>query len=280
MVRFEIRVQNERQMKDYYAILGVREGAGPAEIKRAYRMLAIKYHPDKNSSPEAEVLIKEINEAYDVLGDIQKKYLFDTRRRISVREVFRPEPEVQNDNPRYRRRRPAHYKPAPRRENFRDLIREYHPRMIWINALGILLIALLAIDYFLPTSSSSSRIVSIRTSYTFSNGYRYYDYDIIETSDGEHIHVGDHIADNFSNVNYISIRRTPMFSTIRAISNSRETFSIYVDGIYGPIGFVPLVLLLTSILAFRHQEETDMSYNFTVVSATLLLISICLIFAL
>ena len=55
--------------KDYYAILGVGRGATDDEIKKAYRKMALKYHPDKNSDPGAEEKFKEIAEAYDVLSD-------------------------------------------------------------------------------------------------------------------------------------------------------------------------------------------------------------------
>ncbi|RLF37676.1 MAG: hypothetical protein DRN00_05275, partial [Thermoplasmata archaeon] len=52
--------------KDYYEILGVSRNATKEEIKRAYRRLALKYHPDRNKSPEAEEKFKEISEAYAV----------------------------------------------------------------------------------------------------------------------------------------------------------------------------------------------------------------------
>jgi len=63
--------------KDYYNILGVARGSTDEEIKKAYRKLAMKYHPDKNSSPGAEEKFKEIGEAYDVLSDPKKKQIFD-----------------------------------------------------------------------------------------------------------------------------------------------------------------------------------------------------------
>jgi len=55
--------------KDYYAILGVSKGANDDELKKAYRKLALKYHPDKNKAAGAEEKFKEIGEAYDVLSD-------------------------------------------------------------------------------------------------------------------------------------------------------------------------------------------------------------------
>ena len=55
--------------KDYYKILGVSRSANDDEIKKAYRKMALKYHPDKNSDPGAEEKFKEIAEAYDVLSD-------------------------------------------------------------------------------------------------------------------------------------------------------------------------------------------------------------------
>ena len=64
--------------RDYYEVLGVGKNASDDEIKKAYRKLAIKYHPDKNpGNKEAEAKFKEINEAHDVLSDKQKRARYD-----------------------------------------------------------------------------------------------------------------------------------------------------------------------------------------------------------
>jgi molecular chaperone DnaJ len=62
---------------DYYAILGVPKSADAAEIKRAYRKLAMEFHPDRNKDPAAETKLKEINQAYDILKDEQKRAAYD-----------------------------------------------------------------------------------------------------------------------------------------------------------------------------------------------------------
>ena len=64
--------------KDYYEILGVKRDATDAEIKSAYRKLARKYHPDVNKEKGAEEKFKDINEAYEVLGDKEKRQRYDT----------------------------------------------------------------------------------------------------------------------------------------------------------------------------------------------------------
>ena len=64
--------------KDYYEILGIKRGASDSEIKSAYRKLARKYHPDVNKTKEAESKFKEINEAYEVLGDKAKRQRYDS----------------------------------------------------------------------------------------------------------------------------------------------------------------------------------------------------------
>ena len=63
--------------RDYYAILGVSQGASPDDLKRAYRRLAREYHPDVNPDPGAQERFKEINAAYEVLSDPRKREVVD-----------------------------------------------------------------------------------------------------------------------------------------------------------------------------------------------------------
>lgn len=66
------------EYKDYYSVLGVDKKAGADEIKKAYRKLAVKYHPDKNpDNKEAEEKFKSISEAYEVLGNTEKRRKYD-----------------------------------------------------------------------------------------------------------------------------------------------------------------------------------------------------------
>ncbi len=82
--------------KDYYKILGVSRDATQEEIKKAYRRLALKYHPDRNKgNKEAEERFKEINEAYAVLSDPEKRRQYDQfgsaefHRRFTQEDIFR-----------------------------------------------------------------------------------------------------------------------------------------------------------------------------------------------
>src|SRR5206468_1064222 len=64
--------------RDYYEVLGISRGADAEEIKKTYRKLAIKFHPDKNpGSKEAEEKFKELGEAYEVLSDPQSRAAYD-----------------------------------------------------------------------------------------------------------------------------------------------------------------------------------------------------------
>ena len=71
-------------MNDFYDLLAVSRDASEAEIKKAYRKLAMEYHPDRNPSPQAEARFKEITEAYEVLRDPQKRAVYDRYGRAGL----------------------------------------------------------------------------------------------------------------------------------------------------------------------------------------------------
>src|SRR3569833_666194 len=81
------------KFKDYYQILGVERGASDADIKKAYRKLAHKYHPDISKDPKGEERFKEIAEAYATLKNPEKRAEYDRLGSHPSGEEFSPPPD-------------------------------------------------------------------------------------------------------------------------------------------------------------------------------------------
>src|SRR5688500_19334625 len=79
--------------KDYYKILGVQRGASEDDIKKAYRKLARKYHPDVSKEANAKEKFQEVSEAYETLRDKEKRAAYDSLGSFRPGQDFRPPPD-------------------------------------------------------------------------------------------------------------------------------------------------------------------------------------------
>ena len=71
-------------MKNYYALLGLESDASATAIKNAYRKKAAEFHPDRNSAADAPQRFREVQQAYEVLADVDKRHAYDESRRRSL----------------------------------------------------------------------------------------------------------------------------------------------------------------------------------------------------
>lgn len=81
--------------KDYYKILGIPKGSSEEDIKKAYRRMALRFHPDKNTEANAEEKFKEIAEAYEVLSHPKKRLVYDQLGEEGKRRPFGLEKDFQ-----------------------------------------------------------------------------------------------------------------------------------------------------------------------------------------
>ena len=151
--------------KNYYKTLGVSSNASKTQIKRAYRKLAMKYHPDKNNSPEAQIVFIEINEAYSFLTDknnqkVKKPIVKNTSTRKS-----KTSQEELNKRMEWARRYVEYKKIKEEKINEITFYKIQKSSLRWIiptiNSLSIFFAFLILLDFkILPTSSINVNLIT------------------------------------------------------------------------------------------------------------------------
>lgn len=252
---------------DYYQVLGVKYSASYDEIKRAYRRLAVLYHPDKNRDPSAENIFKNINEAYDVLSDPAKKHLYDLRMHAPFADV------AENTPPRHRD--PA-YRPAQSRgrrksdrERMRDLMREYMPWAIRITQFCFAFSLLIVVDYMLPMRVHALEIVetNLRRTYTRNFATTWW---VIRTDGGHVIDVPYEFSDHFAAGRQIEILSTRLLDVPRRVQS--DALAVRLNkSIYGNFLFAPIALLFFSTLGLFFRKNVEFGFNLGVTSFLILI---------
>ncbi|HEY0740496.1 MAG TPA: DnaJ domain-containing protein [Chryseosolibacter sp.] len=252
-------------MKDYYQILGVSSSAHASDIKRAYRKLALLYHPDKNPDPSAELYIKEINEAYDVLSDPQSRSAYDLQRENPF-HVAVEEPPRHRD-PAYKRPTSSRPKRKSESERIYEMMAAYHKPARWMIITAFSFCVLLLFDTMLPVRKSTDQIVDIRHSkQAISRGSygRVITANILVFASGNRLKISSDDGDHFRIGDYIQINSSRIFGIELDVVGKNAYVANVPVSIYGSFWFGPAALLLISVIGLCFPKKIELTFNLAV----------------
>lgn len=256
-------------MPDYYQILGVPDHASQDDIRTAYRRLVVRYHPDRNPDPSAAEKIRQINVAYDVLSDPEKRRKYDLSRTVVWREpIVTPQPA--HRDPAYRRRGGPRPRPAPPPVN--PWLVRYQKYAGLISRVAFVFCILLIIDVILPVRQDDEKIIGTVDLGPGVEGSRRI---IIRTNYGRMLTLDTHAAWAFSEGTIVYLHRTRILSIPRRIA-AQGVLERIPATILGNFAFLPLVLTITSALGIFRQGNRQLMNSLGVVNMFLLFL--CVLF--
>lgn len=258
-------------MKDYYKILRVSRQASREEIKKAYRRLAVVFHPDKNPSAESSALFQEINEAHAILSDPDKRTQYDYLLSQPYDTLtVEPVPHTKwHRDPAYRRRQQAGYKPSPPKPSERLLMMAHFLRYQRLVALaGIVLCAVLFLDYMLPDKQFTERVLP-ESERVMSWQYHHVP-NVVVTDKGHQFPVPAEGAQYFPANSMATIVTTPMLNVpVRIISPGNFYKIEGLATIYSSFVGGPVILLIMCLICLA--MKTGIEYRFN------MMVSICVV---
>lgn len=258
---------------EYYHILGVSSSASSVEIKKAYRQLVKKYHPDLNPSKEAQHKILEIREAYDVLINPYQRSMYDLSLNQGVRyeQFVQQEPVV--DEREQRRKEYFRKKAREEREKYEHLL---HVKIKFYNfqrkmSYVFLFIGLaFTVDYFFQTERKELNDFKMSI-----NGYQNTQ---VKTSSGKAFATpGDKLYFSYNMNKPLYIRLSSIFGIPAYIEHDQADYKI-IGTLFIFHNFFAYALLIISIILIGEKKYSDFSMTIGIIPwfFTLLLIALVL----
>lgn len=261
-------------MKDYYSILGVPRTASEAEIKKAFRSLAVQFHPDKNPSTEAGQKFREISEAYNVIGDPVKRQAYDTLLNSPWTELLDTHTPRHRD-PAYRTRGKA---TRPTKPRYLELMEDYIGYFRWAIYAGLFTTLLWVADLVLPYQTTEERVLKIvevlkgRRSNSFA-------YERVYLMSGKTFKLYDKQGIRLRDEPVVQLTSTSIFDMPIHVKVERwgeETIELayfYKSG----LAVIPLVLLVISGAGLIRRRKIEFVFNASIVSLVLTVVVLYLL---
>jgi hypothetical protein len=242
--------------------LGVPKSASQNVIRDAYRRLAKQFHPDVNRSPDADRIFKELNEAYEVLGDPEKRATYD--QPIHYETIEPPQPTHRDRAYRRSNYYPRSSNDARRTQN---LMKEYKPVFLWVCRCGLAFSLLMAIDVLIPLQLSDEEIAQ---SYYYRGSGRTASSHILITNTGRKFnwYPGDEMKLNLVlDVHAkVTLGISRIFRNIITIQPTGGGSRVWVARIYTKLVFFPIILLVSSISGMLFRKNANAVLNFGTLS--------------
>jgi curved DNA-binding protein CbpA len=254
-------------MKDYYELLRIPRTASDAEVKQAFRRLAIILHPDKNPHPDAPAAFQELSEAYEVLGDPASRVLYD--QMLGIEHVIEVAPVVRHRDPAYRRKKDPNYKPPkPEPSPGYILMMKLMPLTNWISGVAFAMSLLVWLDYALPRTVLQEEVVE---------SHRTLSHHIMITDKGHTFNILFPLNRKFLNEPEINVYTSKMFSFLDKIETRSGSFEYSnVPSVFHNLMFAPFVLVFLSGMGVL-LSKGETKFNITVAVSIMLIFNVVFI---
>ncbi|MBY0433169.1 MAG: J domain-containing protein [Cyclobacteriaceae bacterium] len=256
-------------MKDYYQILRISRQASDEEIKRAYRRLALVFHPDKNRSAEASALFQEINEAHEILSDPAQRQRYDELLSGATVVLEAPPPQQWHRDPAYRRKQQPGYKPPPARPSERLLMMVHFLQYLRpISWAGLAWCAFLVFDYSLPFRVSEENVLAeANRDITWE---MHHVPNVVVTDKGHQFPVSYEGAEFFPVGSKVEVVTSWVLHVLVVVKAKSGLYTIdNLASVYQNFMIVPVILFLLSVAGLLLKKGIEFRFNVA--------ISICIV---